>query len=167
MAGTQKQRQAYNEAFQEVLEQLNPQQREAVDQIEGPVMVIAGPGTGKTHILSSRIGRILMETDAQAHNILCLTFTDAGVNAMRERLLRFIGPEAHRIPIYTFHSFCNSIIQDNLERFGRQDLEPLSDLERVELLRKVLDTLPPEHPLRKAAVMPMPTKHSCKTSSSK
>jgi DNA helicase-2/ATP-dependent DNA helicase PcrA len=149
MAGTQKQRQAYNEAFQEVLEQLNPQQREAVDQIEGPVMVIAGPGTGKTHILSSRIGRILLETDAQAHNILCLTFTDAGVNAMRERLLRFIGPEAHRIPIYTFHSFCNSIIQDNLERFGRQDLEPLSDLERVELLRKVLDTLPPEHPLRR------------------
>lgn len=149
MAGTQKQREAYNEAFQEALEGLNPQQRRAVDQIEGPVMVIAGPGTGKTHILSSRIGRILMETDAKAHNILCLTFTDAGVNAMRERLLQFIGPEAHRIPIYTFHSFCNSIIQDNLERFGRQALEPLSDLERVELVRKVLDTLPPEHPLRR------------------
>lgn len=149
MAGTQKQREAYNEAFQDVLDRLNAQQRRAVDQIEGPVMVIAGPGTGKTHILSSRIGRILMETDAKAHNILCLTFTDAGVNAMRERLLQFIGPEAHRIPIYTFHSFCNSIIQDNLERFGRQALEPLSDLERVELVRKVLDTLPPEHPLRR------------------
>ncbi len=149
MAGTQRQRETYNEAFQEALEGLNPQQRRAVDQIEGPVMVIAGPGTGKTHILSARIGRILMETDAQAHNILCLTFTDAGVNAMRDRLLQFIGPEAHRLPIYTFHSFCNSIIQDNLERFGRQELEPLSDLERVELVRKVLDTLPPEHPLRR------------------
>lgn len=148
MAGIQQQREAYNEAFQQALEQLNPQQRRAVDQIEGPVMVIAGPGTGKTHILSSRIGRILMETDAQAHNILCLTFTDAGVNAMRERLLQFIGPEAHRLPIYTFHSFCNSIIQDNLERFGRQELEPLSDLERVQLVRKVLDDLPPEHLLR-------------------
>ncbi|NRA52020.1 MAG: ATP-dependent helicase, partial [Phaeodactylibacter sp.] len=107
-----------------------------------------GPGTGKTHILSSRIGHILQQTDAQAHNILCLTFTDAGVNAMRERLLQFIGPEAHRIPVYTFHSFCNSIIQDNLERFGRQELEPLSDLERVQLLRKILDTLGPDHALR-------------------
>ncbi|MCB0583835.1 MAG: UvrD-helicase domain-containing protein, partial [Phaeodactylibacter sp.] len=82
----------YNEAFQQVLAQLNPQQREAVDHIEGPVLALAGPGTGKTHILSARIGRILMETDAQAQNILCLTFTDAGVNAMRQRLIEFIGP---------------------------------------------------------------------------
>ncbi|MBV6655582.1 MAG: ATP-dependent helicase, partial [Mameliella sp.] len=148
MGSTQQQRELYNEAFRRILEQLNPQQRQAVEQIEGPVMVIAGPGTGKTHILSSRIGHILQQTDAQAHNILCLTFTDAGVNAMRERLLQFIGPEAHRIPVYTFHSFCNSIIQDNLERFGRQELEPLSDLERVQLLRKILDTLGPDHALR-------------------
>jgi DNA helicase II / ATP-dependent DNA helicase PcrA len=140
---------AYNEAFLQALQQLNEQQRQAVDQIEGPVLVIAGPGTGKTHILSSRVGRILLETDAQAHNILCLTFTEAGVSAMRQRLLEFIGPEAHRLPIYTFHSFCNAIIQDNLELFGRQDLEPVSDLERVELIRSVLDGLPPEHPLRR------------------
>lgn len=142
-------RQDYNQAFLDTLQQLNPQQREAVEQIEGPVLVIAGPGTGKTHILSSRVGRILLETDTQAHNILCLTFTEAGVHAMRQRLLEFIGPEAHRLPIYTFHSFCNSIIQDNLELFGRQDMEPMSDLERVELIRSVLDGLPPEHPLRR------------------
>lgn len=149
MAASSKERQDYNEAFLAVLAQLNPEQRQAVDQIEGPVLVIAGPGTGKTHILSSRIGRILQETDAQAHNILCLTFTDAGVQAMRQRLLSFIGPEAHRVPVYTFHSFCNSVIQDNLELFGKQELEPISDLERVELLRSVLDKLPPEHPLRR------------------
>ncbi|HKK79041.1 MAG TPA: UvrD-helicase domain-containing protein, partial [Phaeodactylibacter sp.] len=142
-------RQDYNQAFLDTLQQLNPQQQEAVEQIEGPVLVIAGPGTGKTHILSSRVGRILLETDAQAHNILCLTFTEAGVHAMRQRLLEFIGPEAHRLPIYTFHSFCNSVIQDHLELFGRQDMEPLSDLERVELIRSVLDGLPPEHPLRR------------------
>ena len=94
--------------------------RKAVDHIEGPVMVLAGPGTGKTHILAARIGRILLDTDTQARNILCLTFTDAGVHAMRNRLQEFIGPEAHRVHIYTFHSFCNSIIQeetpaDNIE----------------------------------------------------
>ena len=93
---------------------LNEQQRLAVDTIEGPVMVIAGPGTGKTQILASRIGKILLETDASPENILCLTYTDAGVVAMRKRLLQFIGPDAYKVNIYTFHAFCNDVIQDNL-----------------------------------------------------
>ncbi|MEM9822415.1 MAG: ATP-dependent DNA helicase [Bacteroidota bacterium] len=140
--------QQYNEAFQKELERLNEGQQKAVQQIEGPVLVIAGPGTGKTHMLTARIGKILLETDAQANNILCLTFTEAGVHAMRQRLLEFIGPEAHRVHIYTFHSFCNNIIQDNLERFGRHELEPLNELERVELIRRLIDELPPDHRLK-------------------
>ncbi len=139
----------YNEAFTEALDMLNEAQREAVEQIDGPVLTIAGPGTGKTHILTARIGRILMETDTQPHNILCLTFTDAGVVAMRERLLEFIGPEAHRVHIFTFHSFCNNIIQNHLELFGRHELEPLNELERVELIRKMIDDLDLEHPIKK------------------
>lgn len=138
----------FNESFLKELERLNADQQEAVDHIEGPVLVIAGPGTGKTHILTARIGRILMETDTLPKNILCLTFTEAGVHAMRERLLEFIGPEAHRVHIYTFHSFCNNIIQENLELFGRQELEPLSELERVEVIRKILDDLPVDHSLK-------------------
>ncbi len=140
--------QQYNESFEEALKMLNPEQFDAVSQIEGPVLVIAGPGTGKTHILAARIGRILQETDTNPNNILCLTFTDAGVHAMRERLLEFIGPEAHRVHIYTFHSFCNSIIQENLELFGRHDLEPLNDLERVEIIRRLIDKLPFDHPAK-------------------
>lgn len=140
--------QTQNELFLAELERLNPAQKEAVDTIEGPVLVVAGPGTGKTHILAARIGRILLETDTQPHNILCLTFTDAGVQAMRRRLLSLIGPEAHRVHVFTFHSFCNNIIQSNLERFGRRDLEPLSDLEKVEIVRKILEELPPRHILR-------------------
>lgn len=127
---------------------LNPQQEKAVNQIEGPVLVVAGPGTGKTHILAARIGKILQETDTNPGSILCLTFTDAGVFAMRERLQEFIGPEAHRVNIYTFHSFCNTIIQENLELFGRHDLEPLDDLERVELIRRLIDELPFDHPVK-------------------
>src|ERR1700754_5048598 len=65
---------------------LNEEQRKAVDTIEGPVMVIAGPGTGKTQILASRIGKILLDTDSLPQNILCLTYTEAGVVAMRKRL---------------------------------------------------------------------------------
>ncbi len=138
----------YNAAFFTALEQLNPAQAEAVGHIEGPVLVIAGPGTGKTHILAARIGKILMDTDAQPFNILCLTFTEAGVSAMRRRLLEFIGPEAHRVHIHTFHSFCNKIIRENLEYFGRQSLEPLTELERVELLQNLLDSLAFDHPLK-------------------
>ena len=112
-------------------------------------MVVAGPGTGKTHILTSRIGHILLETDTQAHNILCLTFTDAGVRAMRQRLLHLIGPEAHRVHIYTFHSFCNGVIQDNLAWFGQQGLESISELEQIELSRQLLESLAADNPLRR------------------
>ncbi len=122
-------RQYYQERFEKVLSQLNGAQREAVDTIDGPVLTIAGPGTGKTHILAARIGQILLQTDTQPHNVLCLTYTEAGVIAMRRRLLEFIGPEAHRIHIYTFHSFCNRVIQENLDIFGYNDLQPASDLE--------------------------------------
>lgn len=142
-------RQRFNEIFETELLNLNPGQKLAVTQIAGPVLVIAGPGTGKTHILSARIGNILKETDTNPHNILCLTFTDAGVLAMRERLQEFIGPEAHKVHIYTFHSFCNTIIQDNLELFGRFEMEAVSQLERVEIIREMMDELPEHNILKK------------------
>src|SRR6476620_5322150 len=123
--------QKFNDAYQ----QLNSKQRQAVDQIEGPVMVIAGPGTGKTQILAARIGRILLNTDAAPSNILCLTYTDAGALAMRRRLLYFIGSDAYKVNIYTFHAFCNDVIQDNLSLFEKNELEPISELEKIEILR--------------------------------
>ncbi|MDO8369101.1 MAG: ATP-dependent DNA helicase [Saprospiraceae bacterium] len=137
-----------NEAFQTFLDTLNPAQREAVDQVEGPVLVVAGPGTGKTHLLTARIGNILLRTDARPQNILCLTFTDAGASAMRQRLLQRIGPEAQRVPIFTFHAFCNRIIQENAEQFGKGSPEPVTELERIEMVRGLLAKLSPEHPLR-------------------
>ncbi len=140
-------REFYQERFQTQLKQLNSEQRAAVFQIEGPVMVVAGPGTGKTQLLTTRIGQILTETDTQASSILCLTFSDAGVTAMRNRLLSLIGPEAHRIGIYTFHSFCNRIIQENLSLFGNRHLDALTELERIQIIHSILDKLPPSHPL--------------------
>ena len=114
--------------FTEEYEKLNEQQRLAVDTIDGPVMVIAGPGTGKTQILASRIGKILLTTDTLPDNILCLTYTDAGVVAMRKRLLQFIGPDAYKVNICTFHAFCNEVIQENLAYFEKTAIDPLSDL---------------------------------------
>ena len=82
-----------------LLKQLNPEQRHAVDKIDGPVMVIAGPGTGKTTLLSARVGNIMQETDTDPHNILCLTFSESGRMAMKDRLVNLFGPIGHRIHV--------------------------------------------------------------------
>ncbi len=135
--------------FAEEYEKLNEKQRLAVDTIDGPVMVIAGPGTGKTQILASRIGKILLETDASPSNILCLTYTDAGVVAMRKRLLHFIGPDAYKVNIYTFHAFCNDVIQENLSLFEKTALDPVSDLEKIQYFKELVDAFPKNHALKR------------------
>src|SRR3712207_1292387 len=136
--------------FEEEYNRLNDQQRRAVDQVEGPVMVIAGPGTGKTQILSARIGKILLsDSQVEPNNILCLTYTEAGVVAMRRRLAQFIGPDAYRVAIHTFHAFCNEVIQDNLPLFEKTSLDPISDLERIELLKELIDGFEKDHPLKR------------------
>src|SRR5690606_17388868 len=140
---------AYEQVFQGAYQRLNAEQRKAVDHLEGPVMVIAGPGTGKTQILSARIGKILLETDVYPENILCLTYTDAGAVAMRKRLLSFIGPDAYKVNIYTFHAFCNDIIQDNLHLFEKNTLEAISELESIELFKELIDSFPREHALKR------------------
>ena len=142
-------KQKLEQKFAEVYVQLNEQQRNAVDTLDGPVMVIAGPGTGKTQILAARIGKILLETDALPENILCLTYTDAGVVAMRKRLQQFIGAEAYKTSIYTFHAFCNDVIQDNLNLFEKTALDPVSDLERMEYFKKLIDGFGKNHPLKR------------------
>jgi DNA helicase II / ATP-dependent DNA helicase PcrA len=128
---------------------LNNDQREAVDAIEGPVMVIAGPGTGKTQILACRIAKILLETDTAPENILCLTFTDAGVVAMRKRLVRFLGSDAYKVNIHTFHSFCNKVIQEQSRLLRKPDLEPLSELERVQFVKELIDGFTNDNPLKR------------------
>lgn len=135
--------------FQEQYQQLNTAQKEAVDAIEGPVMVIAGPGTGKTQILAIRIGKILLETDTQPESILCMTYTDSGAIAMRKRLLKMIGPAAYKVNIHTYHSFCNLVIQDNLSFFEKNSLDPISELESIALLRELIDRFPKGHPLKR------------------
>ena len=135
--------------FNQEYEKLNPPQRKAVDTIEGPVMVIAGPGTGKTQILAARIGKILLDTDTRPENILCLTYTDAGTIAMRKRLLQFIGADSYKVNIYTFHAFCNDVIQDNLSLFEKNSLDAISELENIQLFKKLVDDFAKHHPLKR------------------
>ena len=135
-------------SFQDRYSQLNARQKQAVDTTEGPVMVIAGPGTGKTELLSMRAANILRKTDTLPENILCLTFTESGQLAMRERLLSIIGKDAYKVPIHTFHSFGSEVMSHNRDYFYRSALfEPADDLKQYEVLRSIFETLPPSSSL--------------------
>jgi DNA helicase-2/ATP-dependent DNA helicase PcrA len=114
-------------SFETEYTKLNPAQKDAVDSIDGPVMVVAGPGTGKTQILALRIGNILNKTDIKADGILCLTFTNSGVKAMKERLRSYIGGEAGKVHVSTFHSFGMNIIEKYFGALGLDEMPMLMD----------------------------------------
>ncbi|MBP6795407.1 MAG: ATP-dependent helicase, partial [Saprospiraceae bacterium] len=136
-------RRKMRDAFYNALKGLTETQLKAVKDIDGPVMVLAGPGTGKTQVFAARYGYILDETDTNINQILCLTYSEAGVLAMRERLLQFIGPAAHEAHIFTYHSFCNKIINENPEYFfDFKKFKLASPLQRYELIEQILLELP-------------------------
>lgn len=134
--------------FSSRYQKLNDAQRQAVDHIDGPVMVIAGPGTGKTELLSMRAANILKKTDVLPGNILCLTFTESGAHAMRERLSQIIGADAYKIAIHTFHSFGSEVINQHGEFFYHgAHFRPADELSSHELISRIFDELDYDNPL--------------------
>jgi len=128
-------------AFKEAYASLNAAQKEAVDSIDGPVMVVAGPGTGKTQILTLRIANILLKTDTTPDSILALTFTESGAKAMRDRLRQYIGSEAYRVPIYTFHGFAERLISQYPDSYDRVvGGRPASDLDKINIIETILES---------------------------
>ncbi len=120
---------------------LNTAQKEAVDTIEGPVMVIAGPGTGKTSILTLRIANIINKTDTSPENILALTFTESGAYAMRKKLVSLIGTAGYKVNIYTFHGFCNDVIKQYPERFPRIiGSTAITDIDQIAIMEKIVES---------------------------
>ncbi len=129
--------------FQTEYQKLNQEQKEAVDAIEGPVMVVAGAGTGKTQTIALRIANILRKTQTPPNGILCLTFTENAAINMRERLQTIIGPLAYNIKIHTFHSFCNEVIRTNPQHFVfAQNIDSLEELEKIDIIRQLISELP-------------------------
>jgi DNA helicase-2/ATP-dependent DNA helicase PcrA len=130
-----------NHEFELLYGQLNTRQREAVDAIEGPVMVIAGPGTGKTKILTLRIAKILASTDTPPEAILALTFTESGAAEMKGRLAAIIGTDAYRVSVTTFHAFCNSVILDYPESLGSlAGAASITEADQAVLLQNLIDS---------------------------
>lgn len=131
-----------NDAFKTLYSRLNTAQKEAVDTLEGPVMVIAGPGTGKTTILTLRIANLLMKTDTAPENILALTFTDSGAYAMRKKLVSIIGTAGYKVNISTFHGFCNDVIKQYPEKFPRIiGSTAITDIDQIAVMEKIISSL--------------------------
>src|SRR3989344_2392455 len=125
--------------FKQYYQKLNSSQKEAVDQTEGPVMVVAVPGTGKTQILTLRIANILLKTDTEASSILVLTFSEAAALQIRSRLTSLIGTPAYKVEISTFHGFCNNVIRNNPEEFPHLiSSEAITEVEQIEIIEKII-----------------------------
>ena len=141
----------FESEFELNLQKLNPEQRLAVETIDGAVMVIAGPGSGKTQLLAMRVANILRETDISPSNILCLTFTNTGTRNMQERLAKIIGSQAYSVNIYTFHSFGSSIISQYpvkfFDRFGI-DATAVDELSQFQIFNTIMKGLGRHDPLR-------------------
>lgn len=134
--------------FDKSYQMLNAAQRRAVDTIDGPVLVVAGPGTGKTQLLSVRVANILKLTDTDPNSILCLTFTNFAATNMRDRLTSLLGPSAHKVMVRTFHSFAAEIMNlypDYFWNGARLSVAP--DTVQLELIESILAELPLSNPL--------------------
>ena len=112
---------------------LNSNQLKATENVYQPTLVIAGPGTGKTELLAARIGKIVEKTGDKAGNILCLTYSRAGVKAMKDRLAKKFSPEfSEQVHIHTFHSFCAQVIKDKPEYFNSKATRSRLDLGMIQ-----------------------------------
>ncbi len=135
--------------YRTALEGLNEAQYRAVTTTEGPVLVIAGPGTGKTQLLSTRIAHILSTTDTLPENILCLTFTDSAAHNMRQRLSNMIGQAAYKVTMSTYHAFGSDLIRRFPDYFATEgDLQPVDDLGIDTIFRSIIAGLPYNNPLK-------------------
>lgn len=124
---------------------LNANQKRAVEYLDGPLLVLAGPGTGKTQLLSEKVAFILKNTDTNPENILCLTFTDSGAMNMRERLKSIIGKDGARVNVSTYHSFGTEILaqyKNYSENFDRQLDNPIDEVTQFKIVKELRDKLP-------------------------
>lgn len=129
----------YEKIFEEAYAWLNAKQKKAVDTLDGAVLVVAGPGTGKTQIIGVRSANILKQNGVFPQNILITTFTEAWVIAIRDRLLRFIGTDAYKVNVCTLHSFADEVIKTFPEKFAYEKTEKVIDeIDQLEILKQIL-----------------------------
>ena len=121
---------------------LNEWQQEAVQTVDGPVLVLAGAGSGKTRVLTSRVAYLINMCDIDPYNILAITFTNKAAKEMKERILNMLGPIAYQVQISTFHSLGVLIIKENYEKAGfKANFTILDSDDTITLIKKILKDL--------------------------
>jgi DNA helicase-2/ATP-dependent DNA helicase PcrA len=123
------------------VDMLNANQRQAVEWDEGPLLVMAGPGSGKTAVLTLRIANLIRNTPDHSFRILGLTFTVKAANEMQNRIRDLLGDDSKRIQLRTFHSFCTDILGQHGSQLGlRPDFEVITDeKDRIAILKELKD----------------------------
>ncbi|MEQ6375587.1 DNA helicase PcrA [Bacillaceae bacterium S4-13-56] len=125
-----------------LIDGLNPEQQNAVRHTEGPLLIMAGAGSGKTRVLTHRIAYLLGEKDVAPRNILAITFTNKAAREMRERVQNLVGSVASEIWLSTFHSMCVKILRRNIDRIGYdRNFSILDTTDQLSVIRKVLKDL--------------------------
>jgi DNA helicase-2/ATP-dependent DNA helicase PcrA len=124
------------------LADLNPAQREAVLHTEGPVLVVAGAGSGKTRVLTRRIAHLLGAVGVKPSEILAITFTNKAAGEMRERVTDLVGPPARGAWVMTFHSACGRILRREAQRLGyRSNFTIYDQADQIRLVKRCLEEL--------------------------
>lgn len=124
---------------------LNANQKRAVEYLDGPLLVLAGPGTGKTQLLSEKVAYILKNTDTNPENILCLTFTESGASNMRERLKSIIGQDGAKVNIGTYHAFGTDILtqyKNYSEDYDRSLDSSIDEVTQFKIIKNIQNKLP-------------------------
>ncbi|SFE88809.1 DNA helicase PcrA [Alteribacillus iranensis] len=128
--------------IEKMLEGMNPQQKEAILETEGPLLVMAGAGSGKTRVLTSRIAYLIREKGIPPYSILAITFTNKAAREMKDRAARLVGPVAEDIWISTFHSMCVRILRRDIDRIGyNRNFSILDASDQLSLIKQILKDL--------------------------
>ncbi len=124
----------------EYLTRLNPEQREAVESVDGPVLVLAGAGTGKTRVLTTRFAHILLTGRAFPNQVLAVTFTNKAAREMRERVGAILGRPAEGLWLGTFHALCARMLRRHADLVGlTASFNILDSDDQLRLLKQVME----------------------------
>ena len=127
----------------DLLDSLNPTQRDAVQAVDGPVLVLAGPGSGKTRVLTHRVAFLIEQVGIDPYHILAVTFTNKAAREMRERLDALLGEgRASALTVGTFHSICARFLRRDIHHLGRErDFAIYDSDDQQRLMKRVLKLL--------------------------